>query len=128
MEIIDTLTLARQLTKAGKLPVDNHRQTTLAAYYGIEYQAHSAIEDVKALIQVYEKNGLKQNKKSRERITWLLRGGTMELNLMNMSSLELEILEQDTQAKLDLKLRNMMYDDHMDELFEKNGRNPCRKT
>lgn len=43
----------------------------------------------------------------------------MELNLMNMSSLELEILEQDTQAKLDLKLRNMMYDDHMDELFEK---------
>lgn len=43
----------------------------------------------------------------------------MELNLMNMSSLELEMLEQDTQAKLDLKLRNMMYDDHMDELFEK---------
>lgn len=43
----------------------------------------------------------------------------MELNLMNMSSLKLEILEQDTQAKLDLKLRNMMYDDHMDELFEK---------
>jgi hypothetical protein len=43
----------------------------------------------------------------------------MELNLMNMSSVELEMLEQDTQAKLDLKLRNMMYDDHMDELFEK---------
>jgi DNA polymerase III epsilon subunit family exonuclease len=64
MEIVDTLTLARQLTKAGKLPVDNHKQPTLAAYYGIVYQAHSAIEDVKALIQVYEKMGLNKTKKA----------------------------------------------------------------
>ena len=43
----------------------------------------------------------------------------MELNLLNMSSLELEILEQKIQSELDLKLRNMIYDDHLDELFEK---------
>ena len=34
-----------------------------------------------------------------------------------MSSVELETLEQNTQAQLDVKLRNMMYDDHLDELF-----------
>ena len=43
----------------------------------------------------------------------------MELNLLNMSSVELETLEQKTQSELDLKLRNMMYDDHLDELFGK---------
>lgn len=43
----------------------------------------------------------------------------MELNLLNMSSVELEILEQETQSELDSKLRNMMYDDHLDELFKK---------
>lgn len=64
MEIIDTLQISRQLTKAGKLPVENHKQPTLAAYYGIVYQAHSAIEDVKALIQLYEKMGLNKTKKA----------------------------------------------------------------
>ena len=34
-----------------------------------------------------------------------------------MSSVELEVLEQNTQSQLDVKLRNMMYDDHLDELF-----------
>lgn len=43
----------------------------------------------------------------------------MELNLLNMSSVELETLEQKIQSELDLKLRNMMYDDRLDELFGK---------
>lgn len=41
----------------------------------------------------------------------------MKLDLMTMSSIELEVLEQNLQIELDIKLRNMMYDDHMDELF-----------
>lgn len=64
MEIVDTLTLARQLSKAGKIQVVNHKQPTIATYYNINYQAHSAIEDVKALIQVYEKMGLNKTKKA----------------------------------------------------------------
>ena len=32
----------------------SYRQEALADYYGIEYQAHSAIEDVKALIKIYK--------------------------------------------------------------------------
>jgi DNA polymerase III epsilon subunit-like protein len=50
-EIIDTLQIARKL----KLPVPNNQQPTLAAYYGVNYRAHSAIEDVRALIQIYFK-------------------------------------------------------------------------
>ena len=64
-EIVDTLTLARKMTKNGDLPVVNHQQPTLANFYGIEYRAHSAIEDVKALIQIYEKMGLNTTVKAR---------------------------------------------------------------
>lgn len=53
--MIDTLQIARQLTKEGKLPVLNHKQVTLAAYYGIVYEAHRAGEDIRALIQIYKK-------------------------------------------------------------------------
>lgn len=53
--IFDTLTFARQLSKAGKIKVENCKQPTLAAYYNINYEAHSAIEDVYALIQIYYK-------------------------------------------------------------------------
>lgn len=65
MEIVDTLQLARAKTKAGDLPVVNHKQPTLAVFYNIEYQAHSAIEDVKALIQIYEKMGLNSTVKAK---------------------------------------------------------------
>lgn len=54
-EIFDTLTFARQLSKSGKIKVANCKQPTLAEYYGIEYEAHSAIEDVYALIKLYYK-------------------------------------------------------------------------
>lgn len=54
IEIIDTLALARQLNKSGKISVDNCQQQTLAAYFNIQYEAHSAIEDVNALIKIYE--------------------------------------------------------------------------
>lgn len=64
-EIVDTLTLARRLSKEGKIEVPNHQQPTLANFYGIEYRAHSAIEDVKALIRIYEKMGLNTSVKSK---------------------------------------------------------------
>jgi DNA polymerase III epsilon subunit family exonuclease len=53
--IVDTLALARQMNKAGLISTENNKQPTLAAYYGIQYDAHSAIEDVKALIKIYNK-------------------------------------------------------------------------
>lgn len=55
IEIIDTLTIARQLNKSGKINTENCQQPTLAAYFNIEYEAHSAIEDTSALIKVYKK-------------------------------------------------------------------------
>lgn len=54
-EIIDTLVLSRQLSKANKITVENHKQPTLAEFFNIEYQAHSAIEDVRTLIKIYQK-------------------------------------------------------------------------
>lgn len=59
IETIDTLKMARQK----KIPTNmktargahSYRQEALADYYGIEYQAHSAIEDVLALMQIYKK-------------------------------------------------------------------------
>ena len=53
--VIDTLALARQMNKAGLISTPDNKQTTLANYYGVEYNAHSAIEDVKALIRIYKK-------------------------------------------------------------------------
>jgi DNA polymerase III epsilon subunit-like protein len=43
------------MNKAGLIKTENNKQPTLAAYYGIQYEAHSAIEDVKALIKIYNK-------------------------------------------------------------------------
>lgn len=57
----------RELKKEGK--TENYKQETVARFLGIEYGAHSAIEDVRALIQIYEKLGLNENKKSiREKL------------------------------------------------------------
>lgn len=50
---IDTLSLARKMNKEGVIKTENNKQTTLAEYYNIKYDAHSAIEDVKALIKIY---------------------------------------------------------------------------
>ena len=55
IQIIDTLALARQMNKAGTIKTENNKQPTIAAYFGIEYEAHSAIEDTKALIKIYDK-------------------------------------------------------------------------
>lgn len=52
-EIVDTLALARQYKKAGKLTVPNLQQPTIAAHFGIEYEAHTAIEDIHALEKIY---------------------------------------------------------------------------
>ena len=53
--IIDTLALARDLNKRKIISTENNKQETLAKYFGVVYNAHSAIEDVKALIQIYYK-------------------------------------------------------------------------
>ena len=53
--IIDTLALARELKKNNLIQVDNCKQETLARYFNIDYDAHSAIEDVQALVKIYQK-------------------------------------------------------------------------
>lgn len=64
-QIIDTYQLAKQYKKDGKIVgTSNLRQPTLAEYYGVDYEAHSAIEDVGALIKIYE--AMTSEKVSRE--------------------------------------------------------------
>ena len=53
--VIDTLAYARQLKKKGVLRTENLKQPTIAAFYGISYEAHSALSDVRALIKIYQK-------------------------------------------------------------------------
>lgn len=66
-QIIDTYQLAKQYKKDGKIVgTSNLRQPTLAEYYGIDYEAHSAIEDVGALIKIYE--AMTSEKVSRENL------------------------------------------------------------
>lgn len=54
-EIIDTLVLARSLKKKGLIKVENCKQPTIAEYFNIKYEAHSALSDVRALIKIYGK-------------------------------------------------------------------------
>lgn len=53
-EIIDTLAIARDLNKRGLISTANNKQETLAAYFGIQYDAHSAHADVEALLEIYK--------------------------------------------------------------------------
>jgi DNA polymerase III alpha subunit (gram-positive type) len=53
--IIDTLQIARELNKSGKIKTADCKQETLARYFGIKYDAHEALNDVKALVQIYMK-------------------------------------------------------------------------
>lgn len=54
-EIVDTLSYARQLKKKGLLNTDNLKQPTIGAHFGIIYEAHSALADIRALIKIYNK-------------------------------------------------------------------------
>lgn len=62
VEWFDMMQYGRQLKREGK--IENYRQPTVAQFLGIEYQAHSAIEDVTALIKIYEKLGLNKTKEA----------------------------------------------------------------
>lgn len=70
-EYIDTLKIAREK----KIPVTmktatgrpSYKQEALANFYGITYQAHSAIEDVKALIKIYEEMTSKKTIEKRRK-------------------------------------------------------------
>lgn len=53
--IVDTLAYARKLKKDGLLSAPNMKQTTLGEYFGIHYDAHSALADTRALIKIYAK-------------------------------------------------------------------------
>ena len=59
IKTIDTLKIARQVkaptTMVTPTGAPSYKQQSIAAGYGISYQAHSAIEDVKALIQIYNR-------------------------------------------------------------------------
>lgn len=68
-DTIDTLTIARReklptafTTDTGK---PSYKQESIAAAFGIEYKAHSAIEDVKALIRIY--NRIEEEMKKQKR-------------------------------------------------------------
>ena len=53
-DVVDTLTLAKRLNKEGAISTPNCRQGTIAEYYGITYDAHSALADATALIDIYK--------------------------------------------------------------------------
>jgi DNA polymerase III epsilon subunit-like protein len=59
LKTIDTLRIARQLkvptTMLTPKGAPSYKQESIAAAYGIKYNAHSALEDVRALIQIYNK-------------------------------------------------------------------------
>ena len=53
--VIDTLKMAKQLNKEGRIHTENCKQPTLGEYFGVNYCAHSAINDVTALKEIYFK-------------------------------------------------------------------------
>lgn len=59
IKTIDTLKLARQVkaptTMKTPMGAPSYKQESIAAGYGLTYQAHSAIEDVKTLIEIYNR-------------------------------------------------------------------------
>jgi DNA polymerase III epsilon subunit-like protein len=68
-DTIDTLLIARKeklptafTTETGK---PSYKQESIAAAFGIQYKAHSAIEDVKALIKIY--NRIEEEMKKQKR-------------------------------------------------------------
>lgn len=48
---IDTLTIAKDVLASEGL--QNYKQTTIAEHYGVKYDAHAAINDAKALHEIY---------------------------------------------------------------------------
>lgn len=53
---IDVLKIVRALKKPGKplSGLKDAKQTTVAKFFGIDYDAHDAIEDVRALVEIYK--------------------------------------------------------------------------
>ena len=54
-QAIDTLLLAKRMKLKEKGLVDNYQQPTLAKFYGFTYNAHRALDDVKACYKILEK-------------------------------------------------------------------------
>ncbi len=53
--IYDPLMYVRRLRKKGVLDIPNARQPTVAKFFGIDYVAHTALEDTEALFKIYKK-------------------------------------------------------------------------
>lgn len=53
--ILDTMLLSKALNYVNKGNIPNNKQETLARYFGIEYQAHRAINDCEALLKIFDK-------------------------------------------------------------------------
>ena len=53
--LIDTLPIARKLIKEGKITTEDNsaKLECLANAFNVQFNAHSALEDTKALVKVY---------------------------------------------------------------------------
>lgn len=67
IEIVDTLKIARQMSKDGKISVPNHKQPTIAQFFNLDYEAHSAIEDVLANRKIYKKMTVETGVKTKRK-------------------------------------------------------------
>lgn len=64
---IDTLHMARKIHPKGS--IENHKQETLAKYYGIQYRAHRAYDDIEALLKIYNCLKNESSENFKEEIT-----------------------------------------------------------
>ena len=53
--ILDTMLLSKALNYVNNGNIPNNKQETLARYFGIEYQAHRAVNDCEALLKIFDK-------------------------------------------------------------------------
>lgn len=53
---LDTLKIAQSLNLKEQ-GIENYKQETLAKFYGVSYEAHRAVNDVKALFEIFKKMG-----------------------------------------------------------------------
>lgn len=61
-KVMDTLIYARRMKLKARGLIENEQQSTLAAYYGFSYNAHRALDDVKACFKILnfmKKDGIK---------------------------------------------------------------------
>ena len=53
--ILDTMLLSKALNYVNNGNIPNNKQETLARYFGVDYQAHRAVNDCEALLKIFDK-------------------------------------------------------------------------